>query len=137
MPGLWELCERSLSLVNAADRPRPRDWVVQLEELLGVISAAGLAGSVRRAQGDPRPALAVPNGAKPALQTQSVTVPDVVVRPVLRHRAPSTWRLISAGAPLGVGGEVMPGLAGVSANGGRWRHRPRRRRPARARPRRR
>ena len=56
MPGLWELCERSLSLVNAADRPRPRDWVVQLEELLGVISAAGLADSVRRAQGDPRPA---------------------------------------------------------------------------------
>jgi hypothetical protein len=114
MPGLWELCERSLSLVNAADRPRPRDWVVQLEELLGVISAAGLADSVRRAQGDPRPAPAVPKGARPALQTQSVTVPDVVVRPVLRHRAPSTWRLISAGAPLGVGGEVMSGWAGAS-----------------------
>ena len=118
MPGLWELCERSLSLVNAADRPRPRDWVVQLEELLGVISATGLAGSVRRAQGDPRPAVPVGNGAKPALQIQSVTVPDVVVRPVLRHRAPSTWRLISAGAPLGVGGEVMPGLAGVSRTAG-------------------
>ena len=41
MPGLWELCERSLSLVNAGDRPLPAEWAVQLEELLGVLSAPG------------------------------------------------------------------------------------------------
>ncbi len=118
MPGLWELCERSLSLVNAGDRPLPAEWVVQLEELLGVLSAQDLAASVREAQRDPKPAKSpAANGAR-AMRAPSVTVPDVVVRPVLRHRAPSTWRLISAGEPLGVGGEVLPGIAGLRRSGG-------------------
>ena len=73
---------------------------------------------MRKAQRDPRPAKSpAPNGAR-ALGAPSVTVPDVVVRPVLRHRAPSTWRLISAGEPLGVGGEVLPGIAGGRRSGG-------------------
>jgi hypothetical protein len=141
MPGLWELCERSLSLVNAGDRPAPAEWLAHLEELLGVLSAGELGASVRQAQGDPRPALpkpasrelatprlAIPTLAIPRLATSpsvpartgapSVTVPDVVVRPVLRHRPPSTWRLISASAPLGVGGEVMPGMGGAGSGGG-------------------
>ncbi len=118
MPGLWELCERSLSLVNAADRPLPAEWVVQLEELLGVLSAGDLAASVRQAQGDPRPATAPAANRRPALESPSVTVPDVAVRPVLRHRAPSTWRLISAGEPLGVGGEVLPGIVGGRRSAG-------------------
>ncbi len=118
MPGLWELCERSLSLVNAGDRPLPAEWVVQLEELLGVLSAQDLAASVREAQRDPKPARSpAANGAR-ALGAPSVTVPDVVVRPVLRHRAPSTWRLISAREPLGVGGEVLSGTAGGQRSGG-------------------
>jgi hypothetical protein len=112
MPGLWGLCERSLSLVNAADRPEPAEWVAQLEELLAVLSASHLAASVRQAQGDPVPATAPAGGTGRTLAAPTVTVPDVVVRPVLRHRAPSTWRLISAGAPTGVGGEMLPGVAG-------------------------
>ena len=132
MPGLWELCERSLSLVNAADRPAPAEWLAHLEELLGVLSAVELGASVRQAQGDPRPAtpkLATPRLATPKLATSpsvpparsfapSVTVPDVVVRPVLRHRPPSTWRLISASAPLGVGGEVLRGTGGGGSGAG-------------------
>ena len=112
MPGLWGLCERSLSLVNAADRPEPAEWVAHLEELLAVLSAPDLAASVRQAQGDPAPAASPAGGASRTLTVPTVTVPDVVVRPVLRHRAPSTWRLISAGAPTGVGGEMLPGVAG-------------------------
>ena len=77
-----------------------------------------LAASVREAQRDPKPATSpAANGAR-ALGAPSVTVPDVVVRPVLRHRAPSTWRLISAGEPLGVGGEVLSGTAGGRRSGG-------------------
>ncbi len=112
MPGLWELCERSLSLVNAADRPTPGEWVAHLEQLLGVLSAAELAASVRQAQGDLRPATAAANGSVAAQELPSVTVPDVVVRPVLGHRPPSTWQLISARPPLGVGGELFAGRAG-------------------------
>jgi Phosphotransferase enzyme family len=121
MPELWGLCERSLSLVNPADRPTPGEWALRLEELLGALSATELAVSARQAQGDPRPALssvassAGPSpgdGAGPVRERRTTTVPDVVVRPVLRHRPPSTWQLISAAPPLGVGGEVLPGLAG-------------------------
>jgi hypothetical protein len=115
MPGLWELCERSLSLVNAADRPAPAEWVAHLEELLGVLSAVELGASVRQAQGDPRPATSTAAGR--TLERPSVTVPDVVVRPVLRHRPPSTWLLISASTPLGVGGEVLPMMTGGAGLG--------------------
>jgi Phosphotransferase enzyme family len=119
MPGLWELCERSLSLVNAADRPTPGEWVAHLEQLLGVLSAPELAASVRQAQGDLRPATTAANGSVTAQELPSVTVPDVVVRPVLGHRPPSTWQLISARPPLGVGGELFAGMAGGrSAFGG-------------------
>ncbi|HTT92147.1 MAG TPA: phosphotransferase, partial [Acidimicrobiales bacterium] len=118
MPALWELCERSLSLANAADRPAPAEWATHLEDLLGTLSATDLAALVRQAQGDPRPARGAPNGAGPApdrpkVPVPKVTVPDVVVRPVLRQRRPSTWQLISAAAPpLGVGGEVLSGWPG-------------------------
>ena len=40
MPGLWELCERSLSVVNAAGRPAPAEWAATLEDLLDVLGAA-------------------------------------------------------------------------------------------------
>ncbi len=114
MPGLWELCERSLSLVNATDRPGPGQWVAQLEQLLGLQSADGLAAAVRGAQGDPRQAqLQTPSTPLArAMDAPRVTVPDVVVRPVLRHRAPSTWKLISAGVPLSVVGDEAAGLTG-------------------------
>ena len=52
MPGLWELCERSLSLVNAAERPAPAEWATALEDLLGVLGATSIAAGVRAAQGD-------------------------------------------------------------------------------------
>ena len=104
---------RAVSLPgNAADRPEPAEWVAQLEELLAVLSVPDLAASVRQAQGDPTPATSPAGGGSRTLAVPTVTVPDVVVRPVLRHRAPSTWRLISAGAPTGVGGEMLPGIAG-------------------------
>ncbi len=120
MPGLWELCERSLSLVNTADRPAPAEWVSRLEELLAVLSAGELATAAREAQRDPRPGTSSANGeggAGLAHERPSVTVPDVVVRPVLRHRAPSTWQLISATPPLGVGGEVLSAV--TAGTGGR------------------
>jgi hypothetical protein len=120
MPGLWELCERSLSLANATERPAPGQWVAQLEQLLAVQSADGLAAAVRGAQGDTRPAQLQTPSTPPARATDPprVTVPDVVVRPVLRHRAPSTWKLISAGAPLSVAGDEATWLTsapGLSA----------------------
>jgi hypothetical protein len=118
MPGLWELCERSLSLVNAADRPTPAEWAFHLEDLLGVLSATRLAAAARQAQADPRPAKPSVNGARPDPESPrpelpAATVPDVAVRPVLRHRAPSTWQLISAAPPVGIGGEFLPGVAGA------------------------
>jgi Phosphotransferase enzyme family len=113
MPGLWELCERSLSLVNAADRPAPAEWVNHLEELLGALSAGELARAARQAQCDLRPGASSngDSGAGLAHERPIGTTPDVVVRPVLRHRAPSTWQLISAAPPLGVGGEVLSGVS--------------------------
>ena len=51
MPGLWELCERSLSLVNATDRPTPGQWAAQLEQLLGVLSSEPLAAAGARSAG--------------------------------------------------------------------------------------
>jgi hypothetical protein len=121
MPGLWELCERSLSLVNAADRPTPGEWADQLEELLGVLSSEQLAAAVRGAQGDLHGARREPmatqqQSAKPT-DVARVTVPDVVVRPVLRHRAPATWKLISAGAPLSLAGDASPALGTGPAGG--------------------
>lgn len=122
MPGLWELCERSLSLVNAADRPTPAQWTEGLEDLLDVLGAGEMAVSARAAQGDERPARlhgrgSVSPGA--ALRSPAVTrkpAPDVVVRPVLRHRAMATWQLIGAGPALsGAGGEHTSGLSGMAA----------------------
>jgi hypothetical protein len=114
MPGLWELCERSLSLVNAAERPVPSEWSAHLEELLGLLGAADLAAAVRAAQGDPRTSLDARAGSAPARLTgASVTVPDVVVRPVLRNRAVSTWQLIDVRPVAPVGdGPVVPGSTG-------------------------
>ena len=113
MPPLWELCERSLSLANAADRPTPTQWAAELEELLRILSALDLARAVRQAQGDPRPAGAGGPAGANRHDLPGVTVPDVVVRPVLRHRAPSTWQLISAGPRLDApGGDGLLGLGG-------------------------
>lgn len=132
MPGLWELCERSLSLADVAGRPSPTEWCVGLEQLLGELGASGLAAATRAAQGDPAPSgagavglagavclagavgLAGAAGAAGALRrTPLATVPDVVVRPVLRSRAPSTWQLVSPRAPLvGPRGEMLPGALG-------------------------
>lgn len=102
-PGLWSLCERALSVVEAAQRPAPGEWVSELEALLELLGAADLAAAVRQAQGDGQPGgLPVPvlSGA-----------PDVVVRPVLRDRAPSTWQLISPRPPVGPRGEMVTASA--------------------------
>jgi hypothetical protein len=116
MPGLWALCERSLSLVDAAGRPAPAEWAAALEDLLDVQGAAGTAARARDAQGDQRPARgAAGAGGAPARLTApaAVTVADVVVRPVLRHRAVATWQLVRpAPAVPGHGGEGGPGLGG-------------------------
>jgi hypothetical protein len=116
MPELWELCERSLSLVNAADRPSPGEWAQHLEALLGVLGASALARAVGEAQGDAAragtPALATLAAVGPA--RVRYTVGDVVVRPVLRHRPPSAWQLITARPPLaGAAGEAS-GAGGAS-----------------------
>jgi hypothetical protein len=120
MPGLWELCERSLSLVNATERPTPAQWAAGLEDLLDVLGAAEMAARARAAQGDDRPARSAGNGAggsAPAvLAMPAVTVPDVVVRPVLRHRAVATWQLIRSGPSWpGAGGEASGGRSAVAS----------------------
>lgn len=107
MPGLWELCERSLSLAEPSQRPAPTEWAVQLELLLEALGEAEIAAAVRRAQGDEQPSRS--RGAK--LPGAQATVPDVEVRPVLRQRAPSTWQLISPRGPFG----ALADPAGVPA----------------------
>lgn len=110
MGELWELCERSLSLTTADERPSPREWCAGLEDLLDELGAAPMAAAVRTAQGD---AVASRGAEEPAPRPR-VTVPDVVVRPVLRSRAPSTWQLVSVRRPLvGPAGEMV--LGGPSA----------------------
>ena len=54
-----------------------------------------------------------------------MTVPDVVVRPVLRHRAPSTWKLISAAGPLSLAGDASAALGGGAGAGPGCRSLPR------------
>ena len=107
MPALWELCERALSLAGALDRPSPDEWSAQLEALLDVLGAADLGARVRAAQGDSS------SGGRPAARAPMVTVPDVVVRPILRQRTASTWQLISPRPTLADAGErpAGPGLA--------------------------
>ncbi len=89
MPRLWDLCERSLSVAGASERPVPAEWVVELEDLLGSLGRADLAHAVREGQGDPARSVPVPLPV-PA----SGRVADVEVRPVLRRRLPSTWQLV-------------------------------------------
>jgi hypothetical protein len=120
MPGLWDLCERSLSLVNATDRPAPAEWAAGLEDLLDVLGAAGMAARARAAQGDERTARSSRRGPEGIVShplAPPVTVPDVVVRPVLRHRAVTTWQLIRPGPALSVPGREAggSGLSGAAA----------------------
>ena len=108
MPGLWEMCERSLSLVNAAERPAPAEWAAALEDLLDVLGAAGTApGPGRpRATNGPPGMVAWPARCRPRLAgADGGDVHDVVVRPVLRHRAVATWQLI----------RPAPGMSGPGA----------------------
>jgi hypothetical protein len=141
MPGLWELCERSLSVVDAAERPLPAQWAAALEDLLDVLGGAELAARARAAQGDERPARSPGRACGAGLQGRpglpgaglenaglggaglgpsarmAASVPDVVVRPVLRHRAVATWQLIGPAPALsgtGAGGRG-PALSGVAA----------------------
>lgn len=121
VPVLWELCERSLSVVDAGGRPSPAEWAAELEQLLEVLSAQALATAVRVAQGDPRPAMSpgVPATRGDRRKLAAVTVPDVTVRPVLRRRPPSTWQLINAASPpLGGPGDPLDGGRGGSS--GTW-----------------
>jgi hypothetical protein len=108
MPRLWELCERSLSVAGASDRPPPAEWAAQLEELLVAMGAASLATRIRALQGDPRPH----GGREPRARDARVTVPDVEVRPVVRHRVASTWALVNA---AGLSGQQRAGegLVGI------------------------
>jgi len=123
MPRLWELCERSLSVARAGDRPGPGEWARTLEELLDALTASDLAAAVRSAQGDTRSAGPVPEGLPSGdgaeIGTGAVT-PDVVVRPVLRHRARSAWRLVDAGlAQAPAEGDGLVGLGLVAGLGPR------------------
>jgi hypothetical protein len=95
MPALWELCARSLSVVEAASRPSPTDWAAQLQLLLKALGRPELAASARAAQGD-----LLATEAPAPLPVAPPLPGDVEVRPVLAHRPPSTWRLISAAPPL-------------------------------------
>ena len=56
MPGLWELCERSLSLVNAAERPAPAEWARPWRTCSTSSAPARSRPRVRAAQGDERTA---------------------------------------------------------------------------------
>jgi hypothetical protein len=115
LPGLWGLCERSLSCLDPASRPRPGEWASQLEQLLGLLGRAELADAVRAGQEGPlvvagAGAIRGPAGRVgragtvgrtvamgPALTMgPAVAVGDVSVRPLLRERAVSTWQLIRA-----------------------------------------
>ncbi|HTW10842.1 MAG TPA: hypothetical protein VME46_25305 [Acidimicrobiales bacterium] len=121
MPGLWELCERSLSLASPADRPSPVEWARYLEQLLALLGASSLAADVRGAQdqgqGEPAWTVAAPAAAAGAavaelagvLSGGHLTVPDVVVRPLLRERAVFTWHLINARDVLAAGQDPLAG----------------------------
>ncbi|HUB69645.1 MAG TPA: hypothetical protein VL984_04420 [Acidimicrobiales bacterium] len=120
MPALWHTCEAALSLVAPAGRPAPAEWCARLEELLAALGASELAASVRQAQGDPvASGPALPEPGHPTLLTlpptgQARHVPDVVVRPVLRARAPSTWQLVKP-VTFDSSGELA-GLAGSAGS---------------------
>jgi hypothetical protein len=119
LPGtapLWRLCERSLSLVNAGDRPGPSEWAGELEVLLERLGSSGLAAAARAAQGDPRSHHSAAAGGRDEARSAdadngSPAAPDVTLWPVLRHRAPSTWQLISARSLAPAAG--ADGLAGA------------------------
>ena len=108
MPGLWELCERALSLADAEDRPGPVEWSARLEELLDVLGAGHLAVRARAAQGDPGLC------GQPAAGAPVATVPDVAVRPVLRQRTASTWQLMTPRVAFAGAGEVLGGRASAA-----------------------
>gem|GEM_PF-2050701 len=112
MPRLWELCERSLSIAGAGDRPSPGEWAAELEELLAAMGSAGLAAKVRALQGDPRPSSGPALGADRQRREGRVTVPDVEVQPLVRHRVRSTWALVNAAGPPAQP-RSAEGLAGV------------------------
>lgn len=95
MPRLWSLCERALSVETPGERPTPAEWAYEMQELLGALGASEMAEAVRAAQGDPAPTPTPPS-------TSVRSVGDVTVRPVLRHRTPSTWQLVHAGPVLTV-----------------------------------
>lgn len=116
MPALWALCERALSVAGADRRPSPAEWVAQLEELLDVLGASWLAAAVRQAQGDPRPGPSVAAGGAGAPVAVPARAPDVVVRPVLRTRATSTWQLISPRPAEGPAGEMVMSNIGPAAS---------------------
>jgi hypothetical protein len=136
MPGLWEMCERSLSLVDVAGRPHPMEWAAHLEELLDLLGAGDLAAQVRAAQGDPRPSLELSPGpgqgraglapanlarahlATAHLATARVTVPDIVVRPLLRQRAVPTWQLINGRGPAAIADPIGAAVGSAGAVGG-------------------
>ena len=117
MARLWGFCERSLSLVDIDGRPTPSEWAAGLEELLQEMGSADLAAKVRASQGDPRPSLAEDQLGDERRRSSPVlvTVPDVEVRPVLRRRKVSAWRLV--GFAPGVQGQSGVGGAGLAGSG--------------------
>jgi len=112
MPRLWELCERSLSVAAAKDRPRPAEWGAELEQLLTAMGSASLAATIRVVQGDPRSSTSLEVHRGAGRQQKLVTVPDVEVRPVSRHRQASSWALVNAAGPS-QGAGAGEGLAGI------------------------
>lgn len=107
---VWDLCERSLSLTRAEDRPRPSAWLGPLEELLDSMGAPEIVGAVWSAQeGGQRSPVEPRSGERPG---------DVVVIPERAPRRERTWTRVSpsprygpapgAGAPTGVGYRWAP-----------------------------
>jgi hypothetical protein len=110
IPGLWDVCERSLSVVEASRRPGPGEWAAVLEQLLSAMGASELAARARAAQGDRRPSL----GERDIEVRSRERASDVEVRPVIRHRVAPAWRLVDVSAPS----PSPAGLAGLGLSTG-------------------
>lgn len=74
---VWQLCRRGLSVLAPQDRPRPSDWVFELEQILDHLGAASVTWAVHTNQGGDR-SVATPSSVSSALPS------DVQIRPVPR-----------------------------------------------------
>ena len=90
---IWDLCERSLSVTRAEERPPAANWAAALEQILDDLGAMRTVRAVWSAQGGgaPGPTPPVPGAARPDDL-------GVRVRPVIAQPRPQQWRRLT-GAP--------------------------------------